>query len=652
MFLQNEGYCSICRAARYFSRVGHGCGPITSALSPAQFPGGPAGLPAASDCTDADTCKGGGRLYDITSFYFCYSFVALVGIIFFTLLLPRCRPYPYTDEWIYVTPLKFHTFNQLLTWSFAQHVDHRIPLQRASNYLLLRIAMFDFRFQVAMNFILALFLTVILLNVSRRIRGFQSVGDLCIPLISLSLCAGFSVWGFHFQFLSSIFFLVAFLAACALANAYDRPEYLYLALFNLAVCALCGLNGLIASSVAALVMLAWLMIKSRQSARHFSIGVYASLIAVFVVDASLWLTWTPSLAAHPPANVAIIGQFIYGMLLGSLGTYSFSEAKFKFLLLCVLFIAGGCQLLRRFASTCSTFFDMGSAATVCASLAIVFAVAVGRSTHTGGWNNVLTFHYGYLIVLIPIVSWIVCTSRLSPRICLIASLPVILLFGMAFIDNAKWRFDYSRDAARQQSQVVAALQKNVSSSQLAQQYILDFYYIDTPQTRSQVAAGLAALRSFGAPLYGREPKGDQTVIVHPPSAIPNIGGGICKIAELDGFQEPENWGVWSKQDPAKIKLEQAISGRLTLDFTAYTMNDHRAHDVTVTLDHQRAKVTLLPDVPHTFSLTYNLSRPAQEILLSGIAPISPAEAGLANDPRKLAIGLVNIDCIQNRDGSQ
>jgi len=367
------------------------------------------------------------------------------------------------------------------------------------------------------------------------------------------------------------------------------------------------------------------------------------------MDIALWLTWRPSAAAHPPVNLIAVSQFAYGMLLGSLGTYSFSGSGFKFVILCFLFAVACVQLSRSAARNALGLVELASTAALLSSFAVVVAVAVGRSSHQGGWNNVLTFHYGYLTVLIPVVSWIVSTSKLSRRACLLASIPAIVLFGGAFIQNAKWRFDYSVGATRQQSQVLADLMQPIGSAQVAEQHILDFYYIDTPQTRSQVASGLATLRALGAPIYGREPQLTQGATINPSLPVTQIGGGACQVAELIGFQEPESWGVWSKQDPATIKLLHSITGPLIVKLTAYVMNDHRPHEAVVTLGSQSKKVTLVPDVPHTFSLTYNLASPVKEIVLSGIKPLSPVEVGLTNDPRKLGIGLVRVECNTSDD---
>ena len=63
--------------------------------------------------------------------YTVYGLVLILGAVFFTSVLPPFRPYPYVNEWIYRLPFSFTSASQYLQWAFAQHVDHRIPIQKA-----------------------------------------------------------------------------------------------------------------------------------------------------------------------------------------------------------------------------------------------------------------------------------------------------------------------------------------------------------------------------------------------------------------------------------------------------------------------------------------------------------------------------------------
>jgi hypothetical protein len=477
----------------------------------------------------------------------------------------------------------------------------------------------------------------LLLFVARQYRGYQSLGDICIPLTTLSFSAGFSVWGFHFQFLSSIFFTVCFLTACVTFAHKQRPLWLDLAAVSLIMCTLCGLNGLVASSVLTPLLLAWLVRSVRTQEALVRPSVYGLLTISLILNVTLWLTWTPSSATHTSYSAVTIGRFVFGLMASSLGVYGFTGTGWKLGLLIFLLVAGYLELGRRFVKGVGSVADFAMGVTLLSSLTVLGVVAVGRSVHHGGWSDALAFHYGYLAVLVPLVSWIAVTVRMSRQASLMASLPVVVLFGMAFLQNARWRFDYVGYAAPRQLEILAAFREPIGPAELANKYILDFYFADSSWARSQVAEGISALKVLGLPIYGGPVYSDGTF----PESTARLATGDCQMAELVGFHNIENWGVWSGQDPAAIKLEHAITGPLEVNVTAYAINDHV---VNVTIGGETNSISLTLDTPRTYHLQYTIPKPASEIVLSGIKPVSPKDAGLGSDSRKLAVGLVRIDC--------
>ena len=103
------------------------------------------------------------------------------------LLLSCTTPFqPYPSRLDLSAPLQYKSLHQYITWPFSQHVDHRIPVQLASNFLILRASGFDFRYLVGLNFALACLMTVLLLYIAQRYRGYQMFGDVIIPLTTLS----------------------------------------------------------------------------------------------------------------------------------------------------------------------------------------------------------------------------------------------------------------------------------------------------------------------------------------------------------------------------------------------------------------------------------------------------------------------------------
>jgi hypothetical protein len=112
-----------------------------------------------------------------------------------------------------------------------------------------------------------------------------------------------------------------------------------------------------------------------------------------------------------------------------------------------------------------------------------------------------------------------------------------------------------------------------------------------------------------------------------------------------GFGAAESWGVWSSTDPSKIVLANPITGTLRIHFTAYTINDGQTHKLNIRIGDEEKSITLFA-VPKTFDLDYSIARPTNEVVLSGILPRSPKSAGLGEETRSVAVGLVKIDCEQ------
>lgn len=587
------------------------------------------------------------RLHKV-SLYTTHGLTALIVIIFFVHLAPFTLPYAFADDWTYSTPLKLSTVTEFLGWVFAQHVDHRIPLQKASSYLILRIAHFDFRYQVAFNEIVACLLTLMLLYVAREYRGHQSFGDLIIPLTTLSFAAGYGLWGMLGHFLLVMFFAVGFLTACAGFASKRRHLYLDIAAVCLILCALCGLQGMVISSVSSLVSLTWLLWRSRKEGAVVRISTYGLTAISLLLNLSLWIAWKPSAASHSSHSVSLLARFMYGLITSCFVTYSFTGTWWKCGIILVMLVLALFELGRRIGAGKLAVIDIAILAELLASLALLAAISGGRAAFAGGWSPTLAFHYGYLSILIPLLSWIVVSARLPLRRNFIASLAVVLLFGRSFEVNAKWRFDYVRQASPHQREVLADLQKPISAVDLADRHILDFYHVNTPETTHQVAEGIEAFRVAGASLYGKPVAGSAAkALISPPPAVSQLGTGACRITQLVGFQDVEDWGAWSREDPARIKLERALNGPLNVNFTAYAMNDHRPHLVKVAIGDETRNVSLT-QTPQTFHLQYALARPVDEIVLSGIEPISPRESGVGLDDRKLAVGVVRVECFAGK----
>jgi phosphoglycerol transferase len=132
--------------------------------------------------------------------------------------------------------------------------------------------------------------------------------------------------------------------------------------------------------------------------------------------------------------------------------------------------------------------------------------------------------------------------------------------------------------------------------------------------------------------------GPQTELI---PSVPFLTGA-CAGSQLSGFEQPEPWGMWSIEDPAKIVLSRPVSGR----FSARLVGNALGKDPQ-TLQVQMnniVKTLQLRGDPATYQLDYDLSSPAQEIMFRGIAPKSPLQLGISADVRQLGFAVDKLDC--------
>ena len=141
-------------------------------------------------------------------------------------------------------------------------------------------------------------------------------------------------------------------------------------------------------------------------------------------------------------------------------------------------------------------------------------------------------------------------------------------------------------------------------------------------------------------LRGAKPLGRQAELV---SSAPFLTGA-CAGGQLIGFQEPESWGVWSAEEPAKIALPAEVRGSFSLLFAGNILGNQKPQMLRVQIGDSIKTVTLGAE-SNTFKLDYDLPSPAQTIVFRGITPKSPLQLGLSNDFRVFGFEVVKLDCV-------
>jgi hypothetical protein len=437
--------------------------------------------------------------------YTVYGLVLILGAVFFTSVLPPFRPYPYADEWTYRLPFSFTSVTQYLQWAFAQHVDHRIPIQKFLQFSILKASGFDFRYLVGFNFLLACLLCAMLIGAARMYRGYQSIGDLIIPLTGLCFGAGFTLWGFQFQFLSSTLFVVSFLF---LAIVYDRHKNTYqlnAALLCLALCSWCGINGMVMSSALSAALAGYFIHERLKGQPIHPLSTYCLLVLCIGLNIILWRCWIPSAASdlHHFAPLEL-ATFVYGLLPSSLVVYSFTDTWWKSALVLALVLSAAWIVSSKIWRGNLTFADFALASTLAATLFLVFSISSGRAKGDGGWNSVLAMHYGYLTIFLPLVSWLLISSQLSIKWSNLLGILLVVVFARAFQINAVWRYGVITAALPHQSEL-QQLGADKDLPALVSKYVLDFTWKDQPNYKREVLEGISTFQKKGFKMYGQPP---------------------------------------------------------------------------------------------------------------------------------------------------
>jgi hypothetical protein len=101
----------------------------------------------------------------------------------------------------------------------------------------------------------------------------------------------------------------------------------------------------------------------------------------------------------------------------------------------------------------------------------------------------------------PVCSWIIVSKWIPERVSSTVGVLLAVVFYMAFVDNANWRYGVVNNMSPHQHDVVKAMQSGIDAKTLVDTYVTDFT-VDNPQNRSDVANGITAFRAAGATLYG------------------------------------------------------------------------------------------------------------------------------------------------------
>lgn len=411
---------------------------------------------------------------------------------------------PYTDDWYYVDPLLMSSWEELVTWIFAPHAEHRIPIQKAAHLGLLYLSGYDFRVLIFFNLVVASITSALLVVTTRTYRGHQHWGDLIIPLVILSPWSMWLRMSFQFQFLSSIFFVSAYLYFIAKYTETDRKAYYNLGLLQLLLCSFTGINGLIFATVLSLGSFAFfffdhqkLRIKSDKLQFIFAFVVLTGIILH-------WVFFQSSQVTGLSVDFQYVAEVFIKLIPSSMLLFATGSPALMSLIIIIPLMFVGWYFFSRTKGRRFTNLDLVLGIGVLSSLAVVLSIPVGRGAFHGGWRPDLIMHYGCLTVLLPILAWAVISSTLENKSLLVLGFLVVGFFGFVFISNYDTRFAYEESRVTMRQDVYKALNEEQDIDKIIDKHILQFWYKDEPWGREKVKRGITALRKYDYPIYKLE----------------------------------------------------------------------------------------------------------------------------------------------------
>ncbi|WP_155403841.1 hypothetical protein [Variovorax paradoxus] len=435
--------------------------------------------------------------------------IATIGvfIVFALCIYPVSRAHPWSDDWTY-PGIYGSNWKEFFQWVVAQHVDHRIPIIKLVQYGLLKASRFDFRVLLLFNAAIATVGALALAGAARLHRGAAHWGDLVIPLTVLNFGFGLYAWAFSAQFSFCIALSFVFLFLFMKSQSANSGPLLIAAMVALWACALCGMNGAI---VATVISAAILVLAIRQKAWNTQRAMIAGPASVLATTAAVFLTWQPSgttLAAQTDPATRML-SWARHLVESSFIVDGWLQGYWRPILCAVFF---GAALVRVLAYLMQALrrgnADMAKVAlhaTLLAYAMLFVSIVLGRS-RSGEWSPGLEMHYGYLVVALVPLSWIIVTESGKKTLARWALAAVLVVaYGHAFRWGALYRLHDVRDNNAQYSNATLAIGSQEAPESLAKRKIASYFFVDTPDTQGTVAQGIAKLRQVGGPLYKTPP---------------------------------------------------------------------------------------------------------------------------------------------------
>jgi hypothetical protein len=409
----------------------------------------------------------------------------------------QSRIFPFVDDWFYIDGVVQGPSWGFVKYLFALHNDHRIPIQKLLHAVVLWVDGYDFRYLIALNFATAGLTSAAFVLAARNYRGYSHLGDLLAPATLVAFGASYTYLAFNFQFLSGLLFLGLFLFFGTSYGKGGRPGYLTAALWMLAFCAWCGMNGAVLAAPCVLSVMVYMRSRRLKMHRAALIGTVAAVTSV-VLQVALWRPSSASGVAPMTAHAALL--WVYHMVSANLMQWATPDRALKTVALAALYVSAIVAYVR--GRQYATFNGAILGGAFLAMGVLVLAVGAGRAPTSVPWTHSHDGHYGILVTALPVLCWMALSVALTVEARGFVAGATLVFFGVGALAN----FDFRMQMAREQAARFRAVQDAIASTKPAREIVdenLDaLYFGDGSEAHRQfLTVNIEKLRAYGGRRY-------------------------------------------------------------------------------------------------------------------------------------------------------
>lgn len=330
---------------------------------------------------------------------------------------------------------------EFIGWLFKQHVDHRIPIQKAVHTALAQASEYDMRSLMIFNASFALATATLLIKAVGLSRNALYIGDALIPLIMLNPASGNSLWAMHLQFLSSILFI-------------------------------------------SLATHQWLVFGRTRKKRNLVV----------------WLAWSPSTASKQVFSLQASITTVIELIPASIFAFAPRSAAWNSIAIALLTLAALWLLMPRWRALGLSLSDIVLSLVICASMTVIIAVAAGRA----GTEHLIV-HDGNLTLLLPITAWMVLSTHGGRLGTMVITPLVLFLFVASYLANFEWRSSPLAARRQVYANINSALHHETDPSKIIRDFPEEFplpcnSFLARKRMKT-MTRGIETLRRSGYPNY-------------------------------------------------------------------------------------------------------------------------------------------------------